>query len=132
MEYKKIMKIISIILICILFVYSGIHKIFDFNETTLSFHQKINNGIFGNVFKWNISQGLIIIAILILIFAPALMLYGVIYKHDLLLKIGSWLLIIFTALATIIYHPITNPAEINNMLKNLSIIGGLTIVSLSE
>jgi uncharacterized membrane protein YphA (DoxX/SURF4 family) len=132
MEYKKYMKIIAIILISILFVYSGIHKIFDFNDTTLSFHQKINNGFFGNMFRWDISQGLIIIAILILICAPALMLYGVVYKNDLLLKIGAWLLIIFTVLATIIYHPITNPAEINNMLKNLTIIGGLIMVSLSE
>ena len=132
MEYKKYMKILAIILISILFVYSGIHKIFKFNETVLSFHQKINNGIFGNMFTYNISQGLIIIAILLLLISPALMIYGITSKNDLLLKIGSWLLIIFTVLATLIYHPITNPAEIYNMLKNLSIIGGLTIVSLSE
>ncbi len=132
MENKKIMKIFAIILICILFVYSGLNKIFDFNDTTLGFHQKINNGILGNIFTYNISQVLIIIAILLLIIAPTLMIYGVSTNNSLLLKIGSWGLIIFTILATLIYHPIIDINEINNMLKNTSIIGGLLLVTIID
>jgi len=59
------------------------------------------------------------------------MLIGVYNENASLLKIGSWLLIGFTILATLIYHPITNFSEINNMLKNLSIIGGLIYVTLN-
>jgi uncharacterized membrane protein YphA (DoxX/SURF4 family) len=131
MEYKKNMKILAIILICSLFIYSGFSKIFNFNDTTLGFHQKINNGLFGNIFTYNVSQGLIILAILLLLVAPTLMLIGVYNENASLLKIGSWLLIGFTILATLIYHPITNFSEINNMLKNLSIIGGLIYVTLN-
>ena len=50
-------------------------------------------------------------------------------ESKLLLRIGSWLLIGFTVLATIIYHPITDATQHYNLLKNISIIGGLIIVS---
>lgn len=129
---KKTMKMIGIILICILFIYSALQKIFTFNDTTLGFHQKINSGLFGNIFTYNISQGLIIFAILLLLVAPVLMIIGIHINNSLLLKIGSWGLIIFTVLATLIYHPITNFSETNNMLKNLSIIGGLLVVISSD
>ncbi len=129
MDYKMIIKIIAIILIGLLFVYSGINKIFDFNDTTLKFHQKINSTIFSNIIPYNLSQGLIIIAILILLISPTLMLIGVVKNDNLLLIIGSILLIVFTLLATIIYHPITDPTEIYNILKNLSIVGGLAMIT---
>ncbi len=131
-EYKKFMKILAIVLICILFVYSGFHKIFDFNETTLGFHERVNNGMFSSIFTYPISQGLIIISILLLVVAPALMIVGLVNKMPLLLKIGSWLLIGFTILATLIYHPITKPSEINDMLKNFAIVGGLIMITLSD
>ncbi len=124
-----VIKIIAIILIALLFIYSGIHKIFDLNDTTLGFHQKINSGIFSNILTYNVSQGLIIIAILILLIAPTLLLIGVTNDDKLLLRIGSILLIVFTTVATIIYHPITDASQINNMLKNLAIIGGLIMLS---
>lgn len=129
MEYKNFMKLLSVILISILFLFSGITKIFDFNDTTLGFHQKVNSGIFSNIIAYNASQALIIIAILILIIAPVLMIIGILEDNKLLLKIGSWLLIGFTLLATIIYHPITDSSERYNMLKNVAIIGGLIMVS---
>ncbi len=129
MEYNKLIKLVGIILISILFVFSGITKIFTLNETAINFHKIINDGIFSNILTFNASQSLIIIAILILLIAPLLMIIGVSNDNKLLLKIGSSLLIVFTVLATIIYHPITDANERNNMLKNISIIGGLVIVS---
>jgi uncharacterized membrane protein YphA (DoxX/SURF4 family) len=129
MEYNKLVKLISVILIGILFLYSGITKIFDFNDTTLGFHQKVNSGIFSNILAYNASQALIIIAILILLIAPFLMIVGISEDSKMLLRIGSWLLIVFTIVATIIYHPITDSSQRFNLLKNLSIIGGLVMVS---
>ncbi len=129
MEYNKLIKLIAVILIGILFIYSGITKIFDFNDTTLGFHQKVNSGIFSNLLAYNASQALIIIAILILLIAPFLMVVGISEDSKTLLRIGSWLLIAFTILATIIYHPITDSSQRYNLLKNLSIIGGLVMVS---
>ncbi len=129
MEYKKLIKLIAIILISILFIYSGLTKIFNLNDTTLGFHQKVNTGIFSNLFAYNASQAIIIIAILILIIAPILMLIGILDESKILLQIGSWLLIAFTVLATIIYHPITDASQHNDMLKNIAIIGGLFMVS---
>ncbi len=123
------MKLLSIILISLLFLFSGFHKIFDFNDTTLGFHQKINSGIFSNILAYNASQALMIIAILLLIVAPVLMVIGVIESNNLLLRIGSWLLIGFLIVATIVYHPITDSSQRNDMFKNLAIIGGLIMVS---
>ena len=123
MEYTKLIKIIGIILLSILFIYSGIHKIFNFNTTSIGFNQKVK------FLDFNIAQVLIIIAILILLISPVMMLFGV-YKDDKsLLKYGSAALIVFTIVATIIYHPITEESERYNMLKNISIIGGLLLVN---
>jgi uncharacterized membrane protein YphA (DoxX/SURF4 family) len=130
MEYNKLIKLIGIILISILFIYSGITKIFDFNNTTLGFHEKVNSGIFSNILAYNASQALIIIAIVILLIAPVLMVIGISEESNIILRIGSWLLISFTVLATIIYHPITDSSQLYNLLKNLSIIGGLVMVSI--
>lgn len=129
MEYKMFMKLMAVILIGVLFIYSGITKIFNFNDTTLGFHQKVNTGIFSNLLAYNASQAIIIIAILILVIAPILMVIGIVEDSKILLKIGTWLLIGFTILATLIYHPITDSSERYNMLKNLAIIGGLVMVS---
>ena len=129
MEYKNFMKLLAVILVSILFLFSGLTKIFNFNETTLGFHQKVNSGIFSNILTYNASQGLIIIAILILLIAPILMIIGISQQNNLLLKIGSWLLIAFLILATLIYHPITDGSQRNDMLKNLAILGGLIMIS---
>ena len=123
MEYNKLIKLIAVILISTLFIYSGITKIFDFNDTTLGFYQKVN------ILAYNASQALIIIAILILLIAPFLMIVGIYEDSKILLRIGTWILIAFTIIATIIYHPITDSSQRYNLLKNLSIIGGLVMVS---
>jgi uncharacterized membrane protein YphA (DoxX/SURF4 family) len=128
MEYNKLIKLIGIILISILFLFSGITKIFTLNDTALNFHKIINNGIFSNIITFNAAQSLIVIAILILLISPLLMLIGISNDNKLLLKIGSFLLIGFTVLATLIYHPITDSTQHYNLLKNISIIGGLVIV----
>jgi uncharacterized membrane protein YphA (DoxX/SURF4 family) len=130
MDYKMSMKVLAVVLISMLFLFSGIHKIFNFSETANDFHNKINSGILSNVLTFNASQVLIIGAILILMIAPILMTIGIYLNNNLLLRIGTWLLIGFVIVATFIYHPITDGTQINDMLKNFAIVGGLIMISI--
>lgn len=123
------MKLLAVVLISMLFLYSGFNKILNFTETVSGFHEKLNSGILSNVLTFNASQVLIIGAILILTIAPILMTIGIYLNNNLLLRIGTWLLIGFVVLATIIYHPPTDGTQINEMLKNFAIVGGLIMIS---
>ncbi|MDJ0680571.1 MAG: DoxX family protein [Xenococcaceae cyanobacterium MO_167.B52] len=101
------------ICLCIIFINSGIGKIFGFAGTA---------GMMGN-------KGLPIPEVL-LIFTIAFQLLG---GFSLLLgykvKIGSTLLILFLIPATLVFHnPIGNPDELNSFLKNIGLIGGLLMV----
>ena len=98
------------ICLCIIFINSGIGKIFGFAGTA---------GMMGN-------KGLPIPEVL-LIFTIAFQLLG---GFSLLLgnkvKIGSTLLILFLIPATLVFHnPLADPGEMNSFLKNLGLIGGL-------
>ena len=98
------------ICLCIIFINSGIGKIFGFSDTA---------GMMAG-------KGLPIPEIL-LVFTIAFQLLGGLslllgYK----VKIGSTLLILFLIPATLVFHnPITNPDELNSFLKNIGLIGGL-------
>ena len=101
------------ICLCIIFINSGIGKIFGFSGTA----------------EMMAGQGLPIPEVL-LIFTIAFQLLGGLY---LLLgykvKIGSTLLILFLIPATLVFHnPIGNPDELNSFLKNIGLIGGLLMV----
>lgn len=101
------------ICLCIIFINSGIGKIFGFAGTA----------------EMMAGQGLPIPEIL-LIFTIAFQLLGGLslllgYK----VKIGSILLILFLIPATLVFHnPIGNPDELNAFLKNIGLIGGLLMV----
>ena len=98
------------ICLCIIFINSGIGKIFGFAGTA----------------SMMAGQGLPMPQIL-LIFTIAFQLLGGLslllgYK----VKIGSTLLILFLIPATLVFHnPIGNPDELNSFLKNIGLIGGL-------
>ena len=101
------------ICLCIIFINSGIGKIFSFSSTA----------------EMMANQGLPIANVL-LIFTIAFQLLG---GFSLLLgykvKIGSILLILFLIPATVVFHnPIANPDEINSFLSNIGLIGGLLMV----
>ncbi len=101
------------ICLCIIFINSGIGKIFGFAGTA---------EMMGN-------KGLPIPEVL-LGFTIAFQLLG---GFSLLLgykvKIGSTLLILFLIPATLVFHnPIGNPDELNSFLKNIGLIGGLLMV----
>ncbi len=123
MNYKLSMKILAVMLISLLFLYSGFDKILNFNETVVGLNNKLG------LFTYDTSQIFIIGAILVLIISPILMNIGILVGNNLLLRIGTWFLILFVILATLIYHRITDAAQINDILKNLAIIGGLVLIS---
>ena len=106
----KYLPLAARICLCIIFINSGINKIFGFAGTA----------------EMMASKGLIIPEVL-LIFTIAFQLFG---GFSLLLgykiKIGSILLILFLIPATLVFHnPLADPGEINSFLKNIGLIGGL-------
>ena len=101
------------ICLCIIFINSGIGKIFGFASTA----------------EMMANQGLPI-AIILLIFTIAFQLLGglsLLFGYK--VKIGSILLILFLIPATLVFHNfLVNPEEMNAFLKNIGLIGGLLMV----
>jgi uncharacterized membrane protein YphA (DoxX/SURF4 family) len=115
---KIILKMISVILISILFVYAGVNKIFNFNNTVIEFQTKTNYPLI-------ISKAAIVFAILFIIIAPIFLILSIGFDNNLLLSLGSGMLIIFIILANIFYHPINDPTQRITLFKNFAIMGGL-------
>jgi putative oxidoreductase len=107
---------------------SAYNKITNFNNVASSLKLQLDNNIlFKHIQnKIDISKVALVFGIFLLVVGSSLMLYGVVNK--LLFTIGASLLILFLILATFLYHPPTNPNEINNFLKNLSLMGGLGFI----
>ncbi len=122
---KIIIKLVSISLISILFIVSGIHKIFSFNDTVESLKSKLP-------IDKTFAQVLIILAILFVFIGPLLIGLSIILHNSLLLKFGSLILILFVLLVTPVYHPPSESSQLINFLKNLALIGGLSSLLIVE
>ena len=117
---------ISAFFLQLLFVVAGINKINGFNATVDGFAKVLTN--------FNISlqmieiyQLIIILVIILEICAPAVVMLSINnYINKNYGKFAIISLILFTILATILYHnPLMDSTQTMAMLKNLSIIGGL-------
>lgn len=123
LERLEDMRVISI-LIVVMFFMSGIHKATHFKKTVDNFISKTNMG-------GMISNIIIILVILLEIFAPLCIVYytftGKYQKHAYYSVIG---LVIFTILATIMYHlpDISNYYKSVAFWSNMSLIGGLLLL----
>jgi uncharacterized membrane protein YphA (DoxX/SURF4 family) len=115
------------ILLTAMFFLSGFNKLNKFTKTVENLQMKMNNmNINENIYK------LIIALVVILeILAPIIIVYYYITgKYKLYTNYAIYGLIIFTILATIIYHPL----YINDYFKsipfwaNLGLIGGLLLL----
>ena len=101
------------ICLCLIFINSGIGKIFGFASTA---EMMANKGL-------PIAGVLLFFTIAFQLLGGFSLLFG--YK----VKIGSILLILFLIPATLVFHnPLADPNEINSFLKNISLIGGLLMV----
>ena len=116
-----IFKMISVLLISILFVTAGVNKIFNFNNTVKGFQTKSNYPLI-------ISKAAIVFAILFIIIAPIFLILSIGFDNNLLLSLGSGMLIIFIILANIFYHPINDPTQRTALFKNFAIMGGLLMM----
>jgi uncharacterized membrane protein YphA (DoxX/SURF4 family) len=130
---EKYIKLCLVIILSLLYFFSAYNKIINFNKVAEDLYPRLEKYKLPHIFKWipfNFSKLALIIAILLLIAGPVLLMYGIISENNIYTRIGAGFLIIFLILATILYHPISEPKEINNILKNLSLMGGLGILML--
>ncbi|MEM8829196.1 MAG: DoxX family protein [Cyanobacteria bacterium P01_G01_bin.19] len=106
----KYLPLAARICLCIIFINSGIGKIFGFAGTA----------------EMMAGQGLPIPNILLIFTIAFQLLGGLSLLFGYKVKIGSLLLILFLIPATLVFHnPIGNPDELNSFLKNIGLIGGL-------
>jgi uncharacterized membrane protein YphA (DoxX/SURF4 family) len=105
---------------------SAIHKINNFSSTVKSLQAVfwIKN------LPVQFFQLSIIGVIILLITAPIVMVYSVFNKSFInYAKLCCYALIVFTILATLLYHFPTDPSERINFMKNTGIIGGFLALS---
>ena len=119
--------LLSVLLINFLYLMSAYGKINNFEATSKGL-KKIFwiKGLPLWFFKFTI-----FCVIILLIAAPCVMLYSLYdKKYKYYGKLSIYALILFTILATLLYHFPTDPSERINFLKNLSIIGGFFALSM--
>lgn len=114
-------------LLVAMFIISGINKIFNFNGAVDNLKQKIQYELSDNLYKLAI-----VIVILLEIIAPILVINYSIngkYKRESYYSVIG--LIIFTILATIIYHfpDFTNYRKSIAFWANVSLLGGLLLLA---
>lgn len=111
-----------VVLLTAMYFLSGFNKIKNFQNVVDGFNNKINIG--------KLAYIAIIIAILIELIAPIIMVYSTInHKFNNYARYATFSLVLFTILATLIYH---FPPYANNyypFMSNLTAIAGLMIFS---
>jgi uncharacterized membrane protein YphA (DoxX/SURF4 family) len=126
------MNSVSSILITAMFFLSGFHKLINFDKTVNNFKGKISYAlnINQNINEY-IYKSIIGLVVLLEILAPIIIVYY--YTTKKYRKFSNYAvygLIIFTILATLLYHPL----NINDYYKsipfwaNISLIGGLLLL----
>jgi len=119
--------LVSILCLCLLFVGSAIGKINNFQGTV-----KMLKNVFWikNLPNWFFELSILGVIILLLT-APTVLVYAVFNpSYNLYAKYSCYSLIIFTILATLLFHFPTDPSQRINFMKNLSIIGGFLALSM--
>jgi uncharacterized membrane protein YphA (DoxX/SURF4 family) len=116
-------------ILLLMFILSGIHKMNNYNETVLSLANKVNPMINLNNDLYKIA---ILLVILLEIIAPYILITSSYKnKHNKYSLYSVYLLIAFTIVATLLYHPL----NINSYMKsipfwsNVSLLGGLLFIA---
>ena len=113
-------------LIVLMFFLSGFEKLFSFNSTVISLQEKTIQ-----LFSLNFYKFIILLVILIEIIAPSIIMYSSFTNKYKKLSYYSILsLVIFTLLATFIYHPLNIYSYKKSIpfWANMSILGGLLLL----
>jgi hypothetical protein len=108
----------QVLLVLFLFFFAGLEKIFSFSKTTAGFKSKVG-------LPYQMCALLIIGAIILEVVAPVITFYSAVTnKNKMYAKLALYSLIVFTVVVTAIYHG-DDPGAI---LKNMCVIGGLTLL----
>jgi len=112
------MKLLLSVLLLSLFLVAGIQKATNFNSSVSGFMKQTSLSL-------QISQIAIIIAILIEILGPLIVWYEALMNKSTYSNLALYSLIVFTVLASIIYHK----SDFSGALKNTSVVAGMILLS---
>lgn len=116
-------KLIPVNIMMIMFFLSGIDKIINFYKISNEFTTKTSVKI-----PIKLAYMAIIIAIVIELIAPILINVGLIKKNKRLVFYSTLSLIVFTVLATLLYHFPPTGYQYYPFMSNLTTIGGLMLI----
>ncbi len=118
--------LISAIALTIMYLISGINEVKNFSKITNEVKNKIKMKTLPLIFY----QIIMLLVIAIKLIAPSVIVYSL-YTNTLLLYglYACYILIGFTILATMLYHPPTGKGHYYHFIKNISIMGGLLALS---
>lgn len=111
---------LSIFLIVLMFIISGLDKILSLGTSEMS-RFAIKTGL-----PIDISQIVVLATGIYELIASGMVLYGTFNKDLKLASAGSYMLILFTILATLVFY--TMPINYKPFLSNLSVIAGLYLM----
>lgn len=118
-----IYKLIPVNIMMIMFFLSGIDKMINFYKISSNFTKKTPVKI-----PIQLAYVAIIIAIVIELIAPILINVGLIKKNKRLVFYSTLSLIVFTILATLLYHFPPTGYQYYPFMSNLTTIGGLMLI----
>jgi len=116
-------KLIPVNVMMIMFFLSGIDKIMKFYKVSNQFTTKMPVKI-----PTQLAYMAIIIAIVIELLAPILINVGLINKNKKVVFYSTLSLIVFTVLATLLYHFPPTGYQYYPFMSNLTAIGGLMLI----
>ena len=116
-------KLIPVNIMMIMFFLSGIDKVINFYKVSNEFTAKTPVKI-----PIQLAYIAIIVAIIIELVAPILINLGLIKKNKRLVFYSTLSLIVFTVLATLLYHFPPTGYQYYPFMSNLTTIGGLMLI----
>jgi hypothetical protein len=121
MNYNLTTKKIAIILFFIMFIYSGLNKIINFNKKVLNLKKKTN-------LNYPINE-LGIISVIILELIGSLLIIYYFFEGDInkqIIKRVCELYLVFLIVVTLLYHPPTD--KMIPFLSNVTTFGGMLLI----
>ena len=111
---------LSVFLIVLMFIISGFDKTVSLGTSEMS-RFSIKTGL-----PNDISQIIVLSAGIYELLASGMVLYGTFNNDPMIASIGTYMLILFTLLATLIFYTI--PLKYKPFLSNLSVVAGLYLM----
>lgn len=117
-------RLLATVLLVLMFLLSGVHKILTFGSSVSSLVQH----------KWTLAPHAFMVGAIVLeIVAPVLIVLHAMGKADARLNAAATIgLIVFTVIATAVYHPPKWGSYMANipLMSNTSLVGGLSLLLL--